>query len=194
MVAGKLDVHSRHSMLSFLISLPISILRSSDTEANKFYDRSYRLYDAALLTKCYSEHALHPIDFKTNHVRHFIKIPFINKGMDFIDLPSTFRDKSVQSAVPNYFKNCEVPIICYEYIKPIRSAIFNFNKVVPDLDIETCNPDSFCRDSKYVYPAAGYLDIVGQGPSALAEGAGGGCLDIFTLIYPFSPLSPDGLI
>ena len=32
--------------------------------------------------------------------------------------------------------------------------------------------------------------IVGQGPAALAVGAGGGCLDIFTLIYPFSPLSP----
>ena len=32
--------------------------------------------------------------------------------------------------------------------------------------------------------------IVGQGPTALAVGAGGGCLDIFILIYPFSPLSP----
>ena len=32
--------------------------------------------------------------------------------------------------------------------------------------------------------------IVGQGPIALAVGAGGGCLDIFTLIYPLSPLSP----
>ena len=32
--------------------------------------------------------------------------------------------------------------------------------------------------------------IVGQGLIALAVGAGGGCLDIFTLIYPFSPLSP----
>ena len=31
---------------------------------------------------------------------------------------------------------------------------------------------------------------VGQGPIALAVGAGGGGLDIFTLIYPFSPLSP----
>ena len=26
----------------------------------------------------------------------------------------------------------------------------------------------------------------GQGPTALAVGAGGGCLDIFTLIYPSS--------
>ena len=32
--------------------------------------------------------------------------------------------------------------------------------------------------------------IVGQGPTALAVGAGRGCLDIFTLIYPFFPLSP----
>ena len=32
--------------------------------------------------------------------------------------------------------------------------------------------------------------IVGQGPIALAVGAGGGCLDIFSLIYHFSPLSP----
>ena len=31
---------------------------------------------------------------------------------------------------------------------------------------------------------------VGQGPTALAVGAGGGCLEIFTLIYPFFPLSP----
>ena len=27
---------------------------------------------------------------------------------------------------------------------------------------------------------------VGQGPTALAVGAGGGCLDIFTLVYQFS--------
>ena len=31
---------------------------------------------------------------------------------------------------------------------------------------------------------------VGQGPTALAMGAGGGCLDIFTLFYHFSFLSP----
>ena len=32
--------------------------------------------------------------------------------------------------------------------------------------------------------------IVGQGPIALAVGAGGGCLVIFSLIYLFSFLSP----
>ena len=32
--------------------------------------------------------------------------------------------------------------------------------------------------------------IVGQGPIALAVGAGGDCLDIFVLLCLFSPLSP----
>ena len=49
-------------------------------------------------------------------------------------------------------------------------------------------------------PVLGHPTIwitVGQGPTALAVGAGGGCLDIFTLIYPFSSFSlslGDGLI
>ena len=30
----------------------------------------------------------------------------------------------------------------------------------------------------------------GKGPTVLAVCAGGGCLDIFTLIYPFASLSP----
>ena len=34
------------------------------------------------------------------------------------------------------------------------------------------------------------LITVGQGPTALAVCADGGCLDIFSLIYHFSPLSP----
>ena len=32
--------------------------------------------------------------------------------------------------------------------------------------------------------------VVGQGPIVLAVGAGGGCLDIFTLLCLFSSLSP----
>ena len=118
-------------MLSYLSSLAISVLRSLDTEANKFYDRTNRLYDAALLTRCYTQHALRPvIDSKINHIRHFIKIPFINKGMDFIDLPSIFSDKSVQSSIPNYFKNYEVPIICYIILISINSFLILISKLV----------------------------------------------------------------
>ena len=46
------------------------------------------MYEAALLTRSYTQHALRPyIDAEINQQRHFIKIPFINKGMGFIDLP-----------------------------------------------------------------------------------------------------------
>ena len=30
-----------------------------------------------------------------NHIRHFIKIQFVNKGIEFINLPSIFKDKSL---------------------------------------------------------------------------------------------------
>ena len=54
--------------VSFLSSLPSSVLRVLDTEVNKFYDRNHQLYDAALLSRCYTQNTLRPfIDFETNH-------------------------------------------------------------------------------------------------------------------------------
>ena len=105
-LAVKPRIHGRHPMLSYLTSLPIAILRSLDTEANKFYDSNHQMYDAALLIRCYTQHALRPFnDSESNHIISFIKIPFINKGIDFIDLPSIFQDKSVIQSIGTYFQN-----------------------------------------------------------------------------------------
>ena len=88
-------------MLSYLSSLPIAVLRSLDAEAIRFYDRNHQMDDAALLTRCYTQHALRPfIDSESNHIRHFIKIPNINKGIDFIDLPSIFEEKAGPQSMP----------------------------------------------------------------------------------------------
>ena len=88
-----LNNHGRHGLLSFLSSLPISVLRNLELEANKFYDRANKLYKAALLTSCYVQHFLSPyVISEVNQKRHLIKIPFINKGMEFIDLHSFFQD------------------------------------------------------------------------------------------------------
>ena len=133
----------RHMALSHLVTLSISSLRNLDIEANKLYDRAHRLYDAAILTRCYTQHALRPyIDSEINHIRHFIKIQFVNKGIEFISLPNIFKDKSVISSIPTYFENKESPIICYKYNKPICSTVFNYNKLVTELDIENYIPDS----------------------------------------------------
>ena len=46
----------------------------------------HQMYEAALLTRCYTQHALRPLIYsEIDHKRHLIKIPFINKGIDFID-------------------------------------------------------------------------------------------------------------
>ena len=130
-------------MLSFLSSLLIPVLRILDLEANRFYDRNHQMYEAALLTRCYTQHALRPfIDAEINHQRHFIKTPSLIKKWIFIDLPSIFQDRSVTSSIPDYFKNSEPPIICYKYNKPIRHTNFNFSKLVSDLDIHSNTPSS----------------------------------------------------
>ena len=119
-----LNHYDLHMALSRLVTLSISSLRYLDIETNTFYDRAHRLYDAAILTQCYTQHALWPyIDSEINHIRHFIKIQFVNKGIEFINLPSMFKDKSVTSSIPTYFENKESPIICYKYNKPIRSTV-----------------------------------------------------------------------
>ena len=69
--------------LSRLVTLSISSLRNLDIEANKFYDRAHWLYDAAILTLCYTQHALWPyIDSEINHIRHFIKINLSTRGLN----------------------------------------------------------------------------------------------------------------
>ena len=101
------------------------------------------MYKAALLTRCNVQHFLSPYtDSEVNHKRHFIKILFMYKGIEFIDLHSIFKGYLVISYVPNYFNNSETPIICYKYNKLIMSTIFNLDKIVTDIDIASNNPDS----------------------------------------------------
>ena len=82
--------------LSRLITLFFSSLRILNIEANEFYDRAHRRYDAALFTRCYSQHALRPyIDSEINHIGNFIKVQFVNKGIEFINLPNIIKGKYV---------------------------------------------------------------------------------------------------
>ena len=58
----------------------------------------------------------------TDAKRHFIKLDFINKGIDTVNLPSVLRSSET---VPTNFKEKEPPIISYTYTKTIASKIFN---------------------------------------------------------------------
>ena len=40
----------------------------------------------------------------------------------------------------------------------MRSIVFNFNKLISDLDIDTNTPDTRdCKDSMYCHPTAGHI-------------------------------------
>ena len=130
-------------MLSLLTSLSLTSLKYIDEEADQIVLRTDPLINTATLIQSYTQHVLRPhIDKLSEHQRFFLKIPFINKGIDFIDIQSIFKDKTVFNSIPKYFKNTEPPIICYKYNKPTRSIIFNYNKIVTDLDIDENIPAS----------------------------------------------------
>ena len=160
-----LDFHNlrlntnKHTMLSRLSSLSISALKEIDKCADNIILRTDPLYNTASFIQSYTQHVLRPrIDKMSEHQRFFLKIPFLNKGIDFIDLQSIFRDKNVIDSIPKYFKNQEPPIICYKYNKPTRNTIFNYNKIVADLNIDSSVPDSCdCSTSEFCYQPAGHV-------------------------------------
>ena len=49
----------RHQLLTKFSSLSIASLRILDEEANEFYDRKHDFNQTALLTRYYTQHALH---------------------------------------------------------------------------------------------------------------------------------------
>ena len=64
----------------------------------------------------------------------------------------------VISSIPNYLNNSETPIIYYKYKKPIRSTMFNFNKIVTGITIDSNTPDSWdSHNYNYLYPSAGHV-------------------------------------
>ena len=71
---------------------------------------------------------------------------------------SIFKDNLVITSIPNYFGNSETPTICYKYYKPIRSSIFNFNKILTDINIYSNTPDFCnCQNSNYLYSPARHV-------------------------------------
>ena len=151
----------KHAMLSRLCSLSLTAKRNIDLQADKIVLRSDPLYNTASFIQHYTQHILSPhIDSDSDHKRFFLKVSFINKGIDFIDLQSIFRSINVQNTIPGYFRNTEPPIICYKYNKPVRNIIFNYNKIVSDLNIDTnCNGPASCdcNKSKFCYKPSGHI-------------------------------------
>ena len=58
----------------------------------------------------------------------FIKIKFINQGLDLLNISNIFRDNRVASKIPQYFENIDPPLIYYQYKKPLEISFSTTTK------------------------------------------------------------------
>ena len=79
-------------------------------------------------------------DSEINHIRYFIKVQFVNKGTEFINLPSIFKDTSLLFLLILKIRNHLLFVI--STINIFVAIVINYYKLVTELDIETANLDS----------------------------------------------------
>ena len=69
-------------------------------------------------------------DVPAEKPKHFMKIKFLHKGIDAINLPQLLRSQSVMDKIPAYFKDKELPIISYQYTNTVADKLFNFSSTL----------------------------------------------------------------
>ena len=72
---------------SRLVSISIYSLRNLGMDANKFYDRAHGLYDATLLTWCYTQHALRPYALKLFILDILSRFNMSTRGLNSLTYP-----------------------------------------------------------------------------------------------------------
>ena len=93
-------------------------------------------------------------DVPAEKPKHFMKIKFLNKAVDVINLPALIRSTSVTGKIPVYFRDKEPPIVSYEYTGTVGNKLFNFAPTLPNLNVSESlsNPQTCqCKESKFCY-------------------------------------------
>ena len=93
-----------------------------------------------------------------------MKIKYLNKSVDAINLPALLRSTSVTDKIPVYFRNKEPPIVSYEYTSTVASKLFNFAPTLSNLNVSEylSNPQTCqCKESKLCHEPHGH-DITGD--------------------------------
>ena len=99
-------------------------------------------------------------DVPAENPKHFMKIKFLNKAVDAINLPALLRSTSVTNKIPVYFRDKEPPIVSYEYTSTVASKLFNFSPALSNLNVSEyfSNPQTCqCKKSKFCYEPHGHV-------------------------------------
>ena len=155
-------VHKVNTKL-FSISFPQPRgLQELALESTKF-DYSFAEYRVtAIILDIANYRLFRPVrsDVAAEKPKHFMKIKFLNKAVDAINLPALLRSTSVTNKIPVYFKDKEPPIVSYEYTSTVASKRFTFATVLSNLNVseylsypQTCQ----CKESKFCYEPHGHV-------------------------------------
>ena len=113
----------------FLVSIPeICHVQQLALESTN-HDFSSAEYRATVIILDIAQHRLFRpvrIDVPVEKPKYFMKIKYLHKGIDAINLPGLLRSKLVTNKMPVYFKNREPPIISYQYTDTVASELFSF--------------------------------------------------------------------
>ena len=94
--------------------------------------------------------------------KSLIKLHFVNKGMDMINISKIINDKNVKKSLPTQFNKTEQMSTVYTLTKTIRSKIFNHKEFIKTLDTKdilenmnnlSCN----CTISPFTYANHGHI-------------------------------------
>ena len=127
---------------------------------NDFLSAEYRVTSIILHILHYRPFKPVKSDVPAEKPKHFMKIKFLHKGLDPINLPQLLRLQYVMDKIPAYFKDKEPPIISYQYTNTIANKLFNFSSALSNLDITNylSNPQHFqCNISKLCYDRHGHV-------------------------------------
>ena len=99
-------------------------------------------------------------DVPTEKPKHFMKIKFLNKAVDAINLTALLRYTQVTDKTPVYIRDKEPPIVSYKYTSTVASKLFNFAPTISNLNVseylsnaQTCQ----CKESKFCHEPHGHV-------------------------------------
>ena len=100
------------------------------------------------------------IDVPADKPKHFMKIKFLNKAVDAINLPALLRSTSVTEKNPVYFRDKEPLVVPYEHTGTVANKLFNFASTFSNLNVsdyfsdpQTCQ----CKESNFCCEPRGHV-------------------------------------
>ena len=155
-------VHNINTKL-FSISFPqLRSLQKLALESTNFDYSSAEYRVIAIILDIANYRLFRPVrsDVPAEKPKHFLKIKFLNKAVDAINLPALLRSTSVTDKIPVYFRDKEPPIVSYEYTSTVASKLFNFAPTLSNLNVSeylSNSQTSQCKKSKFCYEPHGHV-------------------------------------